>query len=64
MDKKEEILKLLKKESELSISSISVEITLNYMWTKKYLKELEKEGKISSTEKGKYKYYKLKGGAK
>jgi predicted ArsR family transcriptional regulator len=60
MDKKQTILNILKKEKKLSASTIANRIMANLDYAKRYLNELESEGKIKKEVKKNYTYYELK----
>jgi DeoR/GlpR family transcriptional regulator of sugar metabolism len=60
MDKKQEILELLKKEGELSFSKICGMIRSNPYYAERYLNELEAEKKIKKEVRGTFTFYKIK----
>ncbi|MCK9370201.1 hypothetical protein M0R04_09875 [Candidatus Dojkabacteria bacterium] len=61
MDKKQEIMALLKKEAEVVFSKLCATLSMNKYYAERYLKELETEGVIEKELRGSYTYYKLKG---
>lgn len=62
MNKKQQILKLLKSSGELVLSRIANLTRTNYDYAEMYCGDLVKEGKIQVRIDGNKKYYKLKGG--
>lgn len=59
-EKKKEILKWLKRFGKSSITKISGVMGLNIIYTRKYLGELEREGKVKKIEEEIATYYVLK----
>lgn len=60
IEKKKDILSLLKKSKELSTSRICYDISSNQYRTEECLKELEKDGKIKKRQDKKGVYWSLK----
>lgn len=60
MSKKEEILEYIKKSRRVPTARISGATGTNPEYTKKYLEELEKEGKIKKIEETTATYWEIK----